>query len=559
MTRWILLVLMGTGFHLSAGKLKGSVRTDEGRPVNRAKVFVLHQLSSVLVQQGTTDRNGSYLFTVHPGPYRVVVLKKGFQVDLQRILVLSEFDEAQLEHAMIAGEAVAKGKADKIKDLLRNGSRDPFRPELEYHVGKGFDYAPPRQQSFAGRVDNDTRQGLSGDLETTSSVRVSTKINNAVSLDSSVSSGKSDFEGLGAKQIKAGFRVDWQGGALGVAAESIQRTDTPGTESSRGLSLAGSYGDRMRSGTRVSLVESRSNGDQQKRLSFSHDLRYQVGAHQFTHGAGLTNWDKDGIGNLRKAAVSSNWTYGRQMPIGIGTKMDILDLPSERVTNARLWVQGDTEQLNRRWSLSSRVGVSQFDDDDSLIQRHNLTANMGKLRMQADFQDENQVQAYAAADLYGGYMVQPVTPYNNQGFFHRKSREIGMQSYLEHGRGYGSKVFFKRNDEEGSLLYALGQAQVRNQSVMQSRHFGYSFHSDRIGARVQLTHGFYESDTYDFKGSEILYGQELSPFRNRGMLFELELRMKNNPTLPAWWLLEASPWEPGDNGMFYEGRLSLQF
>ncbi|MDJ0840538.1 MAG: carboxypeptidase-like regulatory domain-containing protein [Acidobacteriota bacterium] len=558
MAKWLLFLLVGCSLPLSAGKLIGTVYNKDGRPVNQAGVFVFHEMASVVVQQGKTDRNGKYYFSVVPGPYRVMVLHPGHPAKIQRVLVLHEFDKITLTHQIGSETAMAKNGAEKLKDLLRNKSREPYR-DVEHTPWIAFDLNPHRPENLVGKVQTGTRQGWQGEFETVSSVEVQAQINDQVSMHSKLTSGNARAFDSSTRQIQAGVRMDLNNVALDISAETIHDPDTVRDGESQVITLGTNYGKALQSGTRLSLTNSEQGEDQQEEITVEQEASWRAGSHLIGHDARITGWDHNGDIFARHATLGTEWRYAPNAPVSVSGEMGYLDVPEGPHKNAKLWVGGDYDNLWNRLALNTRIGMCAEEGEHNVVQQHSLGADMGRFNMQASYRDDTGYKPYATRDLFGIYMVQPLTPYSNESFYRNRFRELGLETKLDHGRGWDSTVYFRRSEEDADLLYNNGDLGFKDDAGRKVKSLGYAVEARRMGARLELVHSMSEAEEAAFATSELAYGQTLLPMRNKGMIFQLELRMKNNPAVPAWWLLEEGPWLAGDQGLFYEGQLSLQF
>jgi len=559
MAKLLMLMALTTGLTLTAGEITGTVLNQDGRTVNNAKVLVFSELSSVFVRQTRADRNGFYSFDLYPGPYRIVVFKAGFEPEVARFLVIHEADQIALEHELISKRNGNRKVAERLKDLIRNGSRDPFRDLSGPETAVAATLLPAPDDSLVGRVETSARQGYGGDFESVSAVEVRTRITDRLAFASELISGIAPETDVTTVQIRAGMEMKLARAALKVTAESIQDPSTTREGSSEQIAIGGSYGENHRAETEVQLTRSVEGPEEQRELSVDQRFGYMLGKHRLEHEAEVTGWDHNGTTYAKRAHMETQWRAGEHAPIGVVGEVTYLSVPEDRQTASKLWLAADYQRIMGYFDIRSKVGLAEDDHDRNFVQNHTVSAQLGAVTVQSIYREDSEHRAYAGSDLFGDYLVRPLTPYSNESFYRNQIREIAFETRLDHGHGWDSSLTWRRSATRADLLYNRGELAFREASEVQHQRLGYRLESAGLGAHIELAHSQNERRAEHFDATELIYGQTLWPFTSRGMMFNLELRMKHNPAVPAWWLLEEGPWLQGTEGLFYEGRLSLQF
>jgi len=553
-------LVIGLSLPVFAASLQGIVVDEKDhKSVNGARVVVFHDLSSIAVQQATTDRKGNYYFTLAPGPYRVIVIKSGFEILRDRTLIVHERDKVSLQHALSLVGSVAQSKNEKkLKDILRNGSNEPFDLQAG-PTGIALSLAPRKQESLIASMRTRTRQGQGGELDLVSTVNVDARVSDGIHILSSLSNGRSGIMETRSMQIRAGVAMKINESSFDISAESIQDPENDDSSYSKVLKVGGTYGSDIQSGTRLSLTQSMGEAQNQKKMALEQDVRYEIREHQLNHETRVTGWDRNGDVYAHQASFRTDWKHGPNARIGLSTDLGYLDLPSEQRMSSKLWVTGDQLRVNDRIAVSSRVGVSYLSNDDEIVQQHLVSAALGPVAFQATYANDFNDKPFTAHDLFGNYLVQPLTPYSNQGFYRNHSQQVGFETSINHGSGWDSQICWNRTEARADLLFQQDEMKFKPQASQEVNRFGYTLRATSLGASLALSHSLNNDDRTAFASSELTYGQVVTPFHKKGLGFQFELRMKNNATIPAWWLLEEGPWLTGESGLFYEGQLSLQF
>ena len=557
MTKWLVFALVLTT-PCFAGKLKGTVVSDEGRPLSGARIVIFHDMALLVLQQGTSDRNGQYFFTLEPGPYRIYVLKKGYQPFHGRTLVVHERDTVVLVHKLEKEVALSESKSS-LKDILRRSNLKPDKKmNQEFLIARDLEL-PQTRETFRGSVQTESRQSLQGNLEQFSSVRVKTQLAHGMALESSMTSSNHDHYANPTTQIQAGVSVNLNQVALDISAESIRLSKAVEPNRSKAVSISGDYGTGHQSSTSLSMVQSLRNAEEQESFSLVQKNAFQMAGHQLVNQARYTTWETNGIEHATKADLKTQWKPDPGAKLGLQTDVDYLNLDQGTRTAAKVWLTGDHMDPQERFAIESKIGLRKEQQDEEWVQKHQITAQTGAVELQAHYSQDCNFNALAARDLFGSYLQNPQTPYSNESFYKTTSQAFWLQSRLIHSQRWHSQLKWSRHQDTADLLYAGRPEDFKTEAGHSRQILGYSLHAPKLGARLELNHAQNQSDEVRFETSELVYGQSLNPFRNKAMALLIEFRMKNNPTIPAWWLLQEMAWKNGQLGTMYEGQLSLQF
>ncbi len=552
---WLILILgfAAPGF---AATLKGLVTADEA-PISDARVLVFHGITgSLFVHRGKSDRNGRYFFKLDPGPYRVIVMKKGYQPIKANAMIYHNKGMVALEHQLQSTVNGVEPSFVVRKTLRKN--KDPHK-RIGQDALIDATLAPAPDQSFAGSVETRSLRGLDGDVGLSSAVQVRAQVGDSVRVDSSVVNERRDSMASDAYQIKASVAVELGEGEFGIDAETIHMPDADLGVGSRAVGLSGEYGRDVRLTSSLSMRQSQGEVEDQQELSLDQQIAYSLSSHPVAHKVAYTDWQRDHDLLARYAAVSTEWRHGKLDWLGLQSDLEYFTLRDASRTAAKVWLAAERRSADDRLLVNSKVGVREEEGEAGLVQNHQIGASWGSLNLFGEYVEDYAYQSFASADVFGEYLPQPLTPYANESFYSTKTRQAALRLGLDHGSGWASGFSLKHADDQASRLYAHDATAYRNQTGRQSTEYGYSLSTDRYGSRIEINHASNENDAVSFDQTGLTYTQAFNPFRQRSLGFLLELQMKNTPGVPAWWLLQELPWDQNETGAWFEGHLSVQF
>lgn len=545
---------------LFSATLSGIVLSENQQPISGAKVIAVHELAMLLVQQATSGRRGEYHFDLEPGPYRIIILKEGFRPLDAHAMVLSNEQELVLTHDLLVELSLSqKQPTQNLKRMLRRSNREPHKALAEEPL-LDIGLMPMRDNSFAGTVKTFSRQDLRGELEQTSMVELETRINDQVQVHSSLTNRHRNAYHGGLLQMAAGVAFDLSYMSLGLKAETIQHHDSSDRDSSKALTLSSRYGRDLEQSSNLGVKQSDGRGEEQQEIALQQNLTYELLDTPVRQEVRLTNWDRGAATMARRAHILTDWSPEEKGRFGMRSDVDLLDFEGTRTTLTKLWVTGKHHSAEGRYTLRSSVGFAHdADEDQNLVQQHQLGIHLGSLRLTTEYRREANLMPFSSREIYGLYMPLPLTPYANESFYKNRDTETNMLLALDHGWGWNSRLGWSRLENDATLLFTHQEDTFRSNVHHRADTFAYSISSRRLGTRIEIKHSQNRNDEEAFDQTGVVYVQSLNPFRNKGLGVLLELHMKNNPDLPAWWMLENLPWDPREGNTWYEGHLSLQF
>ena len=535
----------------------GKVRAD-ARPLSDAKIVVFHEMALIFLQRGVSDRNGQYVFNLEPGPYRIWVLKEGFFPRKVKVTILKRDQQIKLDHDLLPNDLVPRSETTQyLKKYLRNRNKEPYR-STEGPVLIDTSLTPSPDQSLVGTVSSQTRQDIQGGTGQQSTVEVATWLNDQIRVDSRLTNERYTDSSDETLQIQAGLTMDLNALGLEVRAESIQpMEERDQTGGSKHIAVTGQYQRDFKTTTSISYRSSKDGSFDQQEVQLSQTVDYSILDQPLKHEVNLTGWEQNNQSLAERATVVTSWKQNPEGVLGLRTDLDTLALEDSRTTITKFWMTG--EHQAESWQFQSRLGVQQEEDNQDLIHYYRIHSDWGHFRFAAEYSEDSQLQPYSSRDIFGLYLPRPITPYANESFYSNNNRETGVSLGYDHGRGWNSQMNWSQSQDRARLLQAHNAAFFKPEAEHQSRYYAYSLASDRLGTRIELSHGVNEGDQVDFSHTGLRYTQLLNPFRGKGPGIFVELQMTSHPVIPAWWLLDEMPWDPEIDNTWYQGHLSLQF
>ena len=553
-----ILLLLGC-LPASAAELLGSVRSDAAdRPVSGARVIVFHDLSSVLVQQGRCDRNGNYLFSLEPGPYRIFILKDGYHILKLRTVILHEKETIRLEHGL---EPIKLQQTSKsLKQILRNknGNRMPFR-DLRSEPLIDVSHLPQPDNSLVGTVRSRSHQGPDGEATRSATVEFSAWLTDQLRVRSHMTESFHDTWQNDTRHIGAGLQMKWRTLDVDVEAESIKAPGSDDRAESRGFSFGGRFEGDFTSDTRMKVRHSRDHAQVHQELSLEQHVGYQIGDHVIQHDLSVTDWQRDHDSIAHHATLGSTWKRHPDSIIGLAAEVEHIGIEAaDHDTVAKTWVTANYRHPNDLFFIDARTGFFDDTQDSGFIQSYGLGAAHGPFRLTLGYEEDQYFQSYTTSDLYGAYTREPLTPYITESFYREQNQVLNARVDMQYSYGWHGRVDWQRTVAVASLLDAYGD-HFRQETDHVTEHYGYVLRADRLGSEVEIAHARNESGAHRFDQSEVRYRQSLNPKRNRQFGVFVEVGILHQPHIPGWWLLAELPWEPESATTWYEGNLRLQF
>ncbi len=397
--KWLLAAWVCTS-PLYAATLSGIIQSEDQQPISGAKVVAVHELAMLLVQQATSGRRGEYHFDLEPGPYRIIILKEGFQPRDDHAMVLSTDQEMVLTHDLSPELSLSqKQPTQNLKRMLRRSNREPHKALAEEPL-LDIGLMPVADNSFTGAVTTQSRQDLRGELEQTSKVEVETRISDQVQVRSSLTNRHRNAYHGGMLQMAAGLALDLNAMSLGLQAETIQRHDSTDRDSSKAVTLSSRYGHNLSQASTFSVRQSEGRGEEQQEIALHQNLHYDVGNTPVRQDVRLTNWDRGESSMARQAQIRTDWSLEENARLGLRSDIDVLDLEGTKSTLGKLWVTGKHQSSEGHYTLQSSLGIAHDGEQDTrLVQEHRLGLKLGSLRLTSQYRRDAQPRSFSSRDM----------------------------------------------------------------------------------------------------------------------------------------------------------------
>ncbi len=560
-----MLILVGVlATPAFAATFTGTVTDDSGVAVYKARVLVLHDLSLALSQRKNTDFNGLYHFDLDPGPYRILVLKDGFQPVFEEILILHEAEQFKVDFQLKPREALANNREDprgnreetranRIKEVFRGSNLNPMRAESLYASAR-FSPSPADKQGFAGQVRSGTRRDLDGVLEQTRSLEVKTRIGDNMALRSAFTDTR---DTVGEKTAEYAAVVDFNLPAttLMLAAETRRHGDLPDKVSDR-AQLEASYGEDQMS-TAVELQTSKASATDQRVLSLRQKASAEFGAQQLAGELTASDWRDQGQAYANRAQLTARWQNQEVPWFAIAATLDRLEAGDLQTNSETTWLIFHNGKPGAA-HFSSELGYLDRPEGPSFVQRHRLSVPLGGLALEAHFTDERELVSVNDSDLYGSYLSSNASPYLHEGFVDDHRREVGLELALQPTPQLRTVLSLQQTNDVGEVRFSRLEGFFRNDAERDEKRLGLGLELRNYDASFHYSYAQNHNDVADFTQQALSYRQSFNPFRNKALGIQVELTLQDTPDVPSWYLLERLPWlEHREN--WYEGHLALQF
>ncbi len=553
--KWLFLVLTLTAPSLAA-TLHGTVLNEENRPVSGAKVILFHDLASILIQRGISDRNGFYQFEIGPGPYRVFVIKKGYRTLRAQIMALKEKERIDRTHILLRPmDERQNPQKNDLKSILLDSQRKPYR-FLHGDLLPEPQFSPVQPPSFSGVFRTAARHDLQGNLKNRSALDVQTKLADRIQMQTGFIKDGHENSRQGALRVRAGLSLHLAPAQLEAEAESIQgQGETRPNHSSR-FAFSADYGNRVKLSTATSIKQSTSSEWDQEERTLTQQVAYQLFEMPIQHRASFREWRTHLEALARQVSLQTQWAARPRGAWGLSSRIDRLEIDETKYTRFKLFATQAHE--GNHLALHSRVGVLHEDGQNALLQHYQVNIDLGLAQLTSAYEQDAFLAAYAVYDLFGSYLELSM-PYRNESFFERETANAMLRLKFASGFSLHSELYWEHYREQAALLFARNLNDFKPEASLNTHRYGYAVESKRLGASLEWVYSHNRSQELGFNQHQLSYLQTLSPAQAKGLHFYVEFQVKRQPTLPAWWLFQMLPWNPNETLTHYEGQVKMQF
>ncbi len=565
MQRWLLLVgVIATPSF--AATLTGSVTDDNGVAVYKARVLVLNDLSLALSQRKNTDFNGRFHFDLDPGPYRILLLREGFQPVFEAILILHEAEQLKVDLRLKPLEAIAnnredpkakneENRANRIKEVIRGSNLNPMREESLYAYAQTSPSASV-DTSVAGQIRSGSRRDLQGELEQTNSLEVKTRISDTMALASAYSDIK-NFLGQNTVDYAATMSFDLPAADMALMVQTRRHGDFPDHIGDRAQFTA-NYGVDLPMATVVDFQASKNPTSDQRFLSLSQKMTLELGQSRVSGQLNAADWRDQGDSYASRAQVSIRWQNLDLPFISAATEVESLNAGGIQTQREATWVAFQNTGTGSGPRFKSEFGYQNQPDAHAWMQRHRFGMTLGLVALEAHYTDERNLLSLTSTDLYGSYLPGNATPYLHEGFVDDHSREFGLEVGFKATTSIDALITWQRTQNHGQVRYNRLEGFFRNDAEHEEDRLMLGVQVRDYDATFHYTYAYNQSASTNFALQALSYRQNFSPFRSKALGLQVELILQDTPDISAWYLFERLPWlEAREN--WYEGRLALQF
>ncbi|MCB1050112.1 MAG: carboxypeptidase regulatory-like domain-containing protein [Acidobacteria bacterium] len=541
--------------------IKGFIFSGDTRSVSGAKVLVYSGLGTFLVQRVDSDRNGTYHVNLSPGPYRLLILKKGYMPLVATFTLRGDHEEEVLSHQLVPDVSLGDNKSIKILKHILRSSNEPFRSEgltLDPVVLPSRDF-----RGLSGTVSTRSQVGLVGGDEKTSNVQIDTFLGDRIAFTTQIERMEIEQDRLDLAYLhwEAGLNYsdgDWVLGVRGAQTAPDSLADTNPNRDRQVVWMEGQYTGNVAAHTQIRLERSDADLASQDFYSFQQSFEHEGGQGNLRHQI-----DADQIilkGETWHALdVASQWIRDE------GRARSVEAQYSQMATSNGVW---DTLSVNGRfhwqgWSnrleINSEIGLANYANQARIDQNHLVSSHIGAFRLQGGYNLERDQTWVLQNDLVGDFARDPVMDHQVVGAQRQKVERSSLVAQWVPNATWKwalSTQLENRHLLESEMMWG---GFLREDAQVQRWVTGISGEQKRWGSQWDVNLEKAASDQYELDRVELALKQKIYPFQQKDLWVSIELRMANQPRIPSWWQLNELPWDPSLNAATYEGSLRMMF
>lgn len=548
--RWLLLALAST--QAFSATLRGYVETGDSKLLSGAKVVVIHELSMVMVQRITSDRNGFYQASLAPGPYRLMVLKKGFHPLVESVILPAERSSLELHHVLESEMSVSTRDLSDIKHILRKSNREPHKDlTVPDDTLQWVSPVEPRDDSLQGSMVTRALHDLSGEMSYVSEFELATRIKN-FEIDTSVVHAKREASGE-SMQLGTQVMVPVRNWSIAIEASRIDATDSSLTrEGTQTVALKGAHSGALKSETVLRFRESRLADYAEDHYALQQHLSHRVGESRLDHVVTAQTWaSPEAEASLSEYRACWNQEANR---LAVTGQITMAESFGERASQAALHIAG-TKDITDNVKLRGQVGVT---DQSSILHDHQIQARYDGIALFGTFRDQQQYQALTEVDVFGRHLVNPLTPHMVDGLIGQSTRETSLGFELPLGDYWRSQVVWEDRSNHANLI-GEAQGDFRRYASSSSESWALAVMDRRNKREFNFGLSNHQGDDLSYRQRQLRYRQDVSPFRQGQVRLAFEVTVAEHPQVPFWWLLRDVPWNTEQSSTYYEGNLRMLF
>ncbi len=549
--KWLLLAL-ASGFTYGA-TLRGHVEGESERSLSGAKIVVTHELSMVLVQRVTSDRNGIYQTSLPPGPYRVIVLKKGYLPAIESVILAAERSVIDLKHVLESEMTLGNNRdLTEIKHILRNSNREPHKDLMSPIPARELLASlTPQDTSLQGSLATRTLPGFSGSAGYVSEFAMTTEVK-GVRINTAVTrqSGRQLQESL---EVNTDVTVPVRNWSLMVGAGNIESANKSLDAGTQSLRVVTQHTGLVDLTTEYSFQESRTAEQKEQAYALSQSVRHRISDSEMNHQFEARSWDQ-AHDDLWMLQYGADWKSQREPSLSMKAGVEYADSVNQQVSRSQLHVRHQSA-LGDRWTLSAQLGVT---DRADFQHDYQAAARLGSISFFGGFADQQHLTAVTEQDIYGDYLENNLTPFQVESLIDRSVKETTAGLELPLVSSWRSQVSWSHRDEQ-SMLISGDVLEYDQAASIKSQTWQCSIAEPHLDRELKLEFSDLEGSDMSFRQQTLSYRQNLLPFGRNQVHFAFELSAARQPRVPMWWLLNETPWDPSAASTYYEGHVRMLF
>lgn len=556
MVRSWLLMMFACAHLLAETRIKGSVVTEDGKPLSGAKIVVFSGLGSFLMVRTDSDRNGHYRLQLAPGPFRLLVLKKGFLPHFATFTLRADVAEESFQHVLQPDLQVGENRQIKVlKHILRSSNRSPLRQTAGQELLDETRAGVPALASLLGSLQSQRSSGAGEG--SSSSLAVEALLPGSWLLLAGMD--QSSLERSSGVNQQARYRAQLAHEADGWrwAGQGSWLSGAEGTlMSPSGQALSSHWefrGNHELSGG-LGWAEL-GNGDQEACWLQAHQhWSHRQGAQQLTASVHVHQWRLP-ASRVNQVVASSAWSRQQKGWTGLSLTANSLVTAKGRWTVFEVESGASFAWWQERLSLDTRWGLGGSSEAPRVLQRTRMALQGNRFSASLSSQDGEALVRYGAREVHGAWGAAPLDLDPAHGFGVTRRRSLAA-SFQWQGGDISLTLNLERARETWQALSTLlgppsaAEAEIKGDRAWLSGQFHPS------GTEIELLWQRAGNRADQRQQSQISLAQPLLEQDDGGLQLSLLLSMASTPFAPGWWY---APTEEPQPLRAYSGALRFSF
>jgi hypothetical protein len=516
-------------------RIKGSVVTEDGKPLSGAKIVVFSGLGSFLMLRTDSDRNGNYRLQLAPGPFRLMVLKKGFLPHFATFTLRSDVAEESFQHVLQPDLQVGENRQIKVlKHILRSSNRSPLRQTTEQELPGRAEAVHSSGASLQGSLQSQRRSGDGNG--SSSSLAVEALLPGSLlllaSMDESFLALPAGMHQQSKYQAQLAYDAGawrWVGQGAWLDGEEGLSMVSPGQTLSSHWTFRGSH---TFSGA-LGWTELGAGAEEASWLQAQQLWSHRQGAEQLTASVQWNQWRSLQF-KVDQMAVRADWSRQHGSWAGLSLSANSLAAPEGRWTLFQMQSGVHYAWWQEHLSLDATWGLTGWNGEARLAGLTQLSLQTGQFSSSISHQDGEALVSYGIQEVSGTWGPAPLNLDLAHGF--GATRRRGLAAALEwQAANLRLTLNVQRTRETWQALSTLqgppsaAEAGIKGDRAQLTGRFHHS------GTEVELLWQRASNPVDQRQQSQLSLSQQLLNQEDSGLQLSLLLCMASTPFAPGWW------------------------